>query len=291
MILASLEQSLMLYPLVLGVCLSYQILKTTDLTAEGSFVLGAALYARLLTAYNNQNLAIISALLGGALCGFFVYILQRKGQMNALISSIIMLFMLYSVNLQIMGKPNISLLSYDVFESTSVHSVHNVPLKIIFLGLLGLVLTFVLGLFLKTRLGLTLRALGHNPHVLKKYGRNPEAYRLTGLIISNTLSAGCGALMAQFSGYADIHMGFGMALVGISAVAIGQHVLSSLKKTIHFSSFLEIIACFGGIYMYFLISHFLLKLDIDPINLRLCLGLILILCLRSHHLIKGTKNA
>lgn len=288
MILASLEQSLMLYPLVLGVYLSYQILKTTDLTAEGSFVLGAALYARLLTTYNNQTLAIISAFLGGAVCGFFVYILQRKGRMNALISSIIMLFMLYSVNLQIMGKPNINLLSYDVFESTSAQSV---PLKIIFLGLLGITLTLALGLFLKTRLGLTLRALGYSPPVLKKYGRDPEAYRLTGLVISNTLSAGCGALMAQFSGYADIHMGFGMALVGISAVVIGHHVLSSLNKSICFSSFLEIFACFGGIYMYFLISHFLLTLDINPINLRLCLGLILILCLRSPRFLKGPQDA
>ena len=289
MILASLEQSLLLYPLVLGVYLSYQILKTTDLTAEGSFVLGAAFYARLLINFSSQPLAISIAILGGALCGIFVSLMQRKGKMNALVSSIIMLFMLYSLNLQIMGKPNINLLGYDCFQQSS--HVFGYQLKLVFLGGLGIILTGALTLFLKTRAGLTLRALGHHATLLKKYGKNPESYRLMGLVVSNSLAALCGVMVAQFSGYADIHMGFGMALVGISAVVIGNHLLCHLRPGKSFNPFLEILACLGGIYLYFLISHILLSLDIDPVNLRLCLGLILIMCLRSPHFLKGSRHA
>lgn len=287
MILESLEQSLLFYPLVLGIYLSYHILKITDLTVEGSFVAGAALYARLLTLYDNHPLAMTGALLGGIMCGVAVSFMQRKGSMNGLVASIIMLFMLYSLNLQIMGRPNISLLNYDVFSALSNASF----IKLVFLILMGVFLLGGLTLFLKTRLGLSCRAFGHQPNLLYKYNQNPETYRLLGLILSNMLAALCGALTAQFSGYADIHMGFGMALIGIGAVVIGQHLFSSLRQTRSFQPGLELLACFGGIYLYFLISHLLLSFDIDPINLRLCLGLLLILCLRSPILLKGQPHA
>jgi putative ABC transport system permease protein len=105
------------------------------------------------------------------------------------------------------------------------------------------------------------------------------------------LASFCGVLTAQFSGYADIHMGFGIALVGIGAVVIGQHLLSHIRAGKKFSPFSEILACFCGIYLYFLISHLLLSFDIDPVNLRLCLGVILIICLRSPTFLKGFRYA
>jgi putative tryptophan/tyrosine transport system permease protein len=287
MIVESLEQSLLFYPLVLGIYLSYHILKITDLTVEGSFVVGAALYARLLTLYENHPLALTGALLGGMACGAAVSFMQRKGSMNGLVASIIMLFMLYSLNLQIMGRPNISLLNYDVFSTLQNTSF----IKLIFLILLGACLLVDLTIFLKMRVGLSCRAFGHQPNLLQKYNQNPETYRLLGLLLSNMLAALCGALTAQFSGYADIHMGFGMALIGIGAVVIGQHLFASLRKARTFQAGLELLACFGGIYLYFLISHLLLSFDIDPINLRLCLGLLLILCLRSPILMKGRSHA
>lgn len=289
MIGASLEQSLLLYPLVLGIYLSYQILKTTDLTAEGSFVLGAALYARLLTDGQTHLMALFLALTGAAFCGLCVCMMQRKGRMNALISSIIMLFMLYSINLQIMGRPNINLLGYDLLQG--LNPTLGTHAKLICLLTLGTILTVALAVFLKTRIGLSLRAFGHHSTLLKKYGKNPESYRLLGLILANTLAALCGVLTAQFSGYADIHMGFGMALVGIGAVVMGQHLLSHVRPKKRFTPFFELLACFGGIYLYFLISHLLLSFDIDPINLRLCLGIILIACLRSTTLLKDSRHA
>jgi len=209
--------------------------------------------------------------------------------MNALVSSIIMLFMLYSVNLQIMGRPNINLLGYDLLSA--VESSLGSYAKLLILGILGIFLTVTLGLLLKTRLGLTLRAFGYQPLLLKKYDKNPETYRLIGLMLSNSLASFCGVLTAQFSGYADIHMGFGMALVGIGAVVIGHHLLLHVRQSKEFNPFLEIMACFAGIYLYFLISHLLLSFNIDPVNLRLCLGIILIICLRSPHLLKGARHA
>lgn len=282
--LASFEQSLLMLPLVLGIYLSYRILNTTDLTVDGSFVLGAGTYARALSEGLGHSLSLTLALLFGFAAGSIVALIQRHNRVNALVASIIMLFMLYSINFQVMGRPNISLLAHDLL--THVPPTYETPVKIIILCGLSLLLLCGLMLLVKSRHGLLIRAFGCNPPLVKKYGKNPEYYRLLTLGLSNALAAFCGVMTAQVNGYADINMGFGMALTGIGAVVIGQQLLLYLRRRTHFSVSYDLLGCFLGIYLYFVVMHLLLKIHVDPINLKLFLGVVLILSLRSASFVK-----
>lgn len=282
--LASFEQSLLMLPLVLGIYLSYKILRTTDLTVDGSFVLGAGAYARCLSEGLNHSLSLMLALLLGFTAGCIVALIQRHNRVNALVASIIMLFMLYSINFQVMGRPNISLLAHDLLSH--VPPAYETLMKIVILCVMALLLLFGLALLIKSRYGLLMRAFGCNPTLLKKQGKQPERYRLLTLGLSNALAALCGVMTAQVNGYADINMGFGMALTGIGAVVIGQQLLLYLRKRTHFSVTYDLLGCLLGIYLYFLVMHLLLKIHVDPINLKLFLGVVLILSLRSASFVK-----
>lgn len=280
MIIALFEQTFLMMPLVLGIYLSYSILKITDLTVDGSFVLGAAIYARLLTLDYGHGIAMLLAILGGMLAGVCVSLIQRHNRIKPLVASIIMLFMLYSIQYQIMGKPNINLLHYDLFSNIEDEGSASL-LKMGALGILNIVILSSLYLLLSSHKGLVLRAFGHQPKLLKNINRSAENQRLFGLTLSNGLASCCGAITAQVNGFADINMGFGMALTGIGAVVIGQQLFTALPSCTTFSPARGLAAGTSGLLLYFLLMHLLLYMNINPINLKLFLGLILILSLRS----------
>ena len=288
MFLAALDQSLLMFPLVLGIYLSYCILKTTDLTVDGSFVLGAAAYARGLHAGFGHLLSILLALVAGGAAGVGVSMIQKYARLPGLTSSILMLFMLYSINFEVMGKPNLSLLSFDVLEGVDPSS-HTLIKMAIGLGL-ALIITAVLVVLLRSRYGILLRAYGHTPQVMARYRKSPHFYRTLGLMLSNGLAALCGVLTAQFSGYADINMGFGMALTGIGAVVIGGHLFQRFTQARGFAPSIDIAACFVGVYLYFLLVHFLLRCHVNPIHLKLFVGILLICSLRTAHFKKGASS-
>ena len=104
------------------------------------------------------------------------------------------------------------------------------------------------------------------------------------------LAALCGVITAQVSGYADIHMGFGVALTGIGAVVMGTQIFYGIKKETRFNPYFDLLACFTGVYFYFILVHVLLSLDVNPIHLKLFLGLILIFSLRVTGFRKGTQS-
>lgn len=283
-----LDQTLLLFPLVLGLSLSYGVLHLKDLTVEGSFTLGAALYAKALHLGSGHAFSFLLPFLGGGVVGICVALIQQGNRVNDLIAAILMLFILYSVNLQVMGAPNLSLLDYDLFEGEEEGGFK----KLLFLFGSASVLGGALLLFLKTRAGLFLRAAGNNPTLfLGGIGRNPERYRMIALMISNALAAFSGALTAQMGGYADVNMGIGFALIGVAAVLIGQQITSPIKRHDLFSLRRMYLGAFVGAAAYFTTLHILLGLNINPINLRLGIGLFLILTLRSIHQISGNKNA
>src|SRR3989338_8702486 len=263
----TLQQTLIFLPLAFGVYLSYEILMITDLTVEGTFVLGAAIFAKLITSHFTQIESVIGALLGGALVG------------------IAAVFMLYSVNFGVMGQPNISLLNNTIFLQ---YLQNNAPtILTIFLILFALLLAFLLFLFLHSKTGLLLRAFGSNPHLLRKLGKKPAIYLGLGLAISNMLSALCGVMTAQLSGYADIHMGLGMALTAIGDVVIGKKIASVLfSRHNRFSAAIGLFGCLLGAFIYYLIVNGLLMLGVDPIYLRLVLGLVLVAFLSTAHYTK-----
>jgi putative tryptophan/tyrosine transport system permease protein len=262
-------QSLLFFPLALGIYISYVILRATDLTVDGSFVLGAAIFARLLTAQMPFGIAFLAAGVGGALAGMGVALIQYKGRINSLLAGILALFMLYSINFDVMGRPNIDLLG--LMDMTQAWW---------FSGVFVAGLTILLGLLLMTRYGLVLRAFGEHQPLLRRLGHRIEYYRFAGFALSNALVAWCGALTAQVNGYADLGMGFGMALTGIGTVVIGRQILKPFYHQHRFHLPLEFGGCVIGVCLYFFAINQFLAWGVNPINLKLLLGLILVFFLR-----------
>ncbi|EKD76812.1 MAG: hypothetical protein ACD_42C00597G0002 [uncultured bacterium] len=284
-LLNTLQQTLIFLPLALGVYLSYDVLMITDLTVEGTFVLGAAIFARLITLGLNQSISIVAGLIGGAVIGIGVTVMQRVAKINSLIAGILAVFMLYSVNFGVMNQPNISLLDNHIFLQ-HLQNYHPMVLLFFLIGFVFLLALF-LCLFLHSQMGLHLRAFGSNPHLLKKLGKNPAIYLGIGLASSNMLAALCGIMTAQVSGYADIHMGLGMALTAIGAVVIGKKLLSQLLvKSDRFSAVSGMAGCLLGAFIYFLILNGLLIMGINPIYLQLLLGFVLVVFLSTAHYTK-----
>ena len=280
-LLNTLQQTLIFLPLALGVYLSYDVLMVTDLTVEGTFVLGAAIFARMVTLGCSQVVSIIGGLLGGMIVGILVTVMQRVAKINSLIAGILAVFMLYSVNFGVMNRPNISLLNSNIYLQHLQDYFPN-ALTFFLIGFM-VVLGILMCLFLHSKTGLYLRAFGSSPHLLKKLGKNPAIYLGVGLSISNMLAALCGIMTAQLDGYADIHMGVGVALTAIGAVVIGKKLISGLLKSDLFSALIGISGCLLGAFIYFLIFNEFLVMGINPIYLKLLLGLILVVFLSTAH--------
>lgn len=273
-----LTQSIPFLLLAFGISVSYNLLRATDMTLDGSFVLGAGVFARLVTLGFSPILAAMFALLSGASAGVMTATIQRGNRIDPLLAGILATFILGSLNLIIMGKPNINLLNETTLISFAFANSET----------LGWLLTAVYTLLLcgmaygllRTRFGLCLRALGDNPALFSRLGKNIEIYRACGFALTNALAAAAGCLTAQTIGYADIGMGFGMTLTGIGAIIIGQQVLYRLRSA-YVRLSMEWLACLLGVILYFFSLNLLLYLGLDPLYLKMILGLSLILFLRA----------
>lgn len=276
---AVITQSLTFLPLALGISISYHILRATDMTIDGSFVLGAAIFARLVTLGFSPAIACCIAIAGGGAAGMMVAMIQRGGRVDPLLAGVLATFILSSLNLCLMGKPNISLLYQTTLVSFAFAKSE----------LLGWLLTSVYtALFcgaalwlLGSRLGLNLRAFGDNPSLLKRLGNPIERTRMSGFALTNALAAASGCLTAQTIGYADIGMGLGMTLTGVGAIILGQQILKRLYKRDYLRIATECAAALMGVLVYFSSLNLLLHLDLNPIYLKMILGLLLVFFLRA----------
>ena len=283
-ILIALEQSLLLLPLVLGIYLSYRIAKITDLSVDGTFVLGAVVFAKLITKSYSLGTSILVAIFLGAVFGIFVSLIQYKDKIKPLIAGILMVLMLQSINLQILSRPNLSVYGYDTF--VQLFETYGNYANIIVSFIAAAIAFGLIFILLKTRLGLNLRGFGENKILLQKLGKNIEFYRMFALAISNAMAAGCGAITAQIYGYADVSMGYGVALTAIGSVIIGSQIVRFSVGNYKYIPALELAGAFLGTCIYFVIINIFLSAGLNPINLKLALGLLLIVFLR----IFGDKN-
>ena len=266
-------------PLALGISISYRLLRATDMTLDGSFVLGAAVFAHLVTLGAAPMLAAVCALLAGSCAGIMVSLIQQGGRVDPLLAGVLATFILTSGNLLVMGRPNINLLSQHTLVSGAFASSDFYGWLVT--GIYALFFCVASCLLVRTRFGLVLRALGDNAKLLKKLGHPVEMYRCAGFAFTNTLAAASGMLTAQTVGYADVSMGFGMTLTGIGAIILGQQILRAIKRTAYLRSLLEFAACALGVVCYFFAVNLLLRFDVDPVYLKMLLGLVLIIFLRS----------
>ena len=212
----------LLYALIaLGVYITFRILDFPDLTVDGSFTTGGAIAAVMIASGSSPWLATVCAMAGGLVAGAITGILHTKGKINGLLSGILMMIALYSINLRILGKPNVSLLNTD----TIFTSIHPIPLMLIMV----IAAKLLLDAFLKTDLGLALRATGDNARMIGSFGANTDNTKIIGISLSNGLVALSGAVVAQQGGFADISMGIGMIVIGLASVIIGEAIIGSMS--------------------------------------------------------------
>lgn len=219
--LSIMEQGLILAILSLGVYITYKILHFPDLSVDGSFPLGAAVTATLLVNGVNPFVACLISMFAGVLSGGITGLLHVKLKITNLLSGILVMIGLYSINLRIMGRANIPL-----FTQTTIFSNELSPIIIIATFAIGVKL--LLDLFFKTKLGFLLRAVGDNPQMVTSLGIDIGKIKILGLMISNGLVALSGSMMAQHQRFSDVGMGTGMIIIGLAAIILGESILKRI---------------------------------------------------------------
>ena len=226
------EQGLLYGIAALGIFISYRILRFPDLTVDGSFVTGAAIASSLVASGGIDPAAtLILAFLAGALAGTMTGLLHTRLGIADLLAGVLSMIMLYSINLRIMGRPSVSLLRVETFTrgiSEGIPLLGSAALLVVLAGAV-LVTKLLLDFFLRTEVGLALRATGDNPRMVTAQGIDPRRMKVLGLALSNGLVALSGALVAQYSGFADIGMGVGTIVTGLAAVIIGGALIRSRR--------------------------------------------------------------
>lgn len=236
----------LIYGLVaMAVYLSFRVLDFPDLTVDGSFPLGAAMAATAITAGVPAVLATALAALAGAGAGYVTGFLSVRLRIMNLLAGILVMVALYSVNLRIMGRPNISLYGTDtIFTWIDSVAALGVWGNSILLLVIAMAAKFGLDWFLSTELGLALRATGANPQMAEAQGVNNGRMILTGMALSNALAALAGALYAESQGVADVTMGIGTIVIGLAALIIGETLFGRAVVT------RITMGCFAGAIAY-----------------------------------------
>lgn len=247
---------LSLVSLGLGIFISMKIFNIPDITTDGSYTLGAAVTGYLLSHQSSWPIALLVSLLAGAMSGTITGFIHTRFKVNALLSGILVMTALYSVNLMIMGKSNIPLIGVSsVFDSFAFLKEEGLE-KLLILLLVVLLFSLLLLWLLKTDFGIAMRATGNNEMMVRAQGVNAERMKIIGLAISNSLVALSGFLVAQLQGFADINMGIGIVILGLGAVMIGDTFVAWFGKH-------SMIWKIGGIIAGTLLFRFILALSLS----------------------------
>jgi len=292
--------------MALGVYLSFRVLDFPDLTVDGSFVTGAAVTAISIINGVSPVLATILGAFAGFLAGCITGILHTKGKINNLLSGILMMIALYSINLRIMQSPQVSLLNEtsikaqitSIWEKTGIDNLLNS-----FLAMLGLerfpstwgivivmlilifVIKFIADYFLKTKTGLALRATGDNQRMIRSFSANTDVLIILGIGISNGLVALSGALIAQHGGFADVGMGIGMIISGLASVIIGEALFG--VKTVARATLAVVL----GAIVYRIVVTLALRVEfLDTGDMKLITALLVIVALIAPKMIQARKE-
>jgi putative ABC transport system permease protein len=301
LLIGALTLGLILAVLALGVYVSFRIFNMPDLTAEGSITLGASVAAALLVSGHNAFVSTLAGAFAGSMAGMATGLLATKCRVNPLLSGILVMTGLYSVNLHVMGKSNIPLLEVTTLADLAERlgerifggevninlvgwtvSVRDLSM---FLGVLLLVtaVCLLLYFFFRTEVGTALRATGDNPQMICALGVSVDTGTIFGLAMSNGLIGLSGALLAQFQGFADVQMGIGMVVLGIASVIIGEALVGS--RTIG----LLIVGTVMGSVLFRLLVAIALRWGLNPNDLKLITALFVFVALVMPDLARRLK--
>ena len=281
LLIGSLTIGLILSLLAMGVFISFRIFDFSDITADGSITLGAAVSAILIVKGINPALATAAGFCSGLLAGATTGVLHTKFKINSLLSGILVMTALYSANLHVMGKSNVPLLSQTTLSTyaedfglkvfggaeniiiTGWHiSVRDISVLIFMSVIIGLV-GCILYLFFRTNLGTAMRATGDNNQMIRALGVNVGNMITLGLAFSNGLIALAGALLAQYQGFADVQMGIGMVVWGLASVIIGESLVGTRNLG------LTITGAVMGSVIFRLMVAMALRWGLNPNDLKL----------------------
>lgn len=270
----ALEVGLVYGVMALGVFLTFRVLNFPDLTVDGSFTTGAATAAVAILNGWNPFLAAGLGFVAGFVAGAITGLLHTKGKIDGLLAGILTMIGLWSINLRIMGSANVPLLRAETMfsplrEAKLMGSPQSIALFAVVLVLFGGAVVW----FLRTDLGLSIRATGDNDPMISSFGVSTDFTKILTLGLSNGLVGLCGALVAQYQGYADISMGVGLILVGLASVIMGQALLGQRNL------WLAVAAVIVGSVLYRIIIFAALEVGLDPNDMKLITALLVIVAL------------
>ncbi|MDH5696683.1 MAG: ABC transporter permease [Dehalococcoidia bacterium] len=271
----------------IGVYITFRVLAFPDLTVDGSFPLGGAVAAILIINGVNPWLATLAALGAGLCAGLGTSLLNTKLRINALLAGILMMVALYSINLLIMGRANIPLLrEITVFKQVSqlLGVGTGITLSLVFVLVLTCIILAILNWFLRTEIGLALRATGENEQMVRSLGADTNMTTILGVSISNGLVALSGALIAQNQGFCDVGMGIGMIVMGLASVIIGEGIFRPRGITA------ILLAVVGGTFAYRLFVSIALRLGLAPTNLKLITAALVVIALAIPYVRKKMRH-
>lgn len=275
--ISTVAQGLMWSILAIGVFLSFRVLDVPDMTCEGSFPLGGAIAASMIAAGVSPWAGLAAGALGGLIAGVVTGVLYTKLKIPAILAGILTMIALYSINLHVMGKANISLLRADTVFSTTSEMLYismSAAGFVVPLIMMAVIIGFIYWFF-GTELGMCIRATGFNPQMVRAQGVNTDTMTIIGLFISNALIGLCGAVVAQNNGFADVGMGIGTIVIGLASVIIGEVILGADS----FSASLAAVVL--GSILYRVVIAGVLYLGMPPNDLKLFTAIIVMLALAA----------
>lgn len=272
----------------IGVYLTLRVLAFPDLTVDGSYTLGGAVAAVLIVAGVNPFLASLAAIGAGFCAGLVTGILNTKLRIPALLAGILMMVGLYSINLRIMSGANVSLLrevtTFDMVADLLGMRSGSIIVSIILALAIAAVVFFILNWFLRTEIGLSLRATGDNEQMVRSLGGDTDKNVLLGCAISNGLVGLAGAIVAQGQGFADVGMGIGMIVIGLASVIIGEALFR--PKGVAWL----LVAAVGGAFAYRLFITLALRMGMAPSDLRLITAVLVVIALAIPYIRKKVRR-
>ena len=272
-IVSAILQGLCFSSMAIGVYLSMRIFNIPDITTDGSYTLGAAVTATLLTLNWNPFLLFPVVVLVGSLAGAMTGLIHTKLKVHPILAGILVMISLYSINLKIMGRSNIPLMNNEALLDISVFD--SILMNEAFWIILVIVLIIVkFSFLLKTDFGLTMRATGNNEKMIQAIGVRTDNIKIAGLALANALTATSGYLMTQYQRFADINMGVGIVIVGLGSVMIAE-VFIVIFKVKRISIKLSMVV-FGTVIFQMALATTLM-MGIDPVYLKLFTALFVLL--------------
>lgn len=256
-----------------GIFISVKIFNFPDITTDGSYTLGAAITAVMLVNNVSPLLAILFSFVAGSIAGSFTGLITTKLKIEPLLSGILMMTALYSINLLIMQKSNIPLSNNNnifafIFNESTIAN------QLLLLMVMAFSTLILLVTLLKTDFGLVLRASGNSKEMMEAMGVDTDKIKIIGLSISNGLTALSGCLVVQYQGFCDINMGIGIVILGLGSVMISESILKFFEIN---SLWWRLLGVITGTIIFRFILAFALSIGLDPVYLKLITALMVLL--------------